>query len=209
VVLGGDQPDGTVEQDKGRLNVVQAHAGTPGPTVSSTDQLVTSALPVDVDDSDKKQVVYSLPIEAPVKGEVLAFDSRFTTSISPLHYNAFISSRVILGQHPDDARSRGIAKHAIPLKGQGTESNGFNCTLGESGFANPCTTVKAGAVRFKRDVVDKDTGQPATIYLNVLGGAKALLAEQVQPGDRATLGALPNGLTVARYAPPSGGVQAP
>ena len=70
-------------------------------------------------------------------------------------------------------------------------------------------TVKAGAVRFKRDVVDKDTGQPATIYLNVLAGAKPLLAEAVNPGDRAVLNSLPGGLTVARYSPADGGVYPP
>ena len=34
VVLGGDQPDGSVEQDKGRLNVIQAHANVPAPSRS-------------------------------------------------------------------------------------------------------------------------------------------------------------------------------
>ena len=209
VVLGGDQPDGSVAQDKGRLNLVQSHAGVPDPSVASNNELVTTELPVQIEDSEKKRVVYSMPIQAPKKGEVIAFDSRFTTSISALHYNTFISSRVITAKGPTDTDSRGIAKHAIPLKGQATESNGFNCTLGTSGFPNPCTTIKAGAVKFKRDVVDNDTGEPATIYLNVLAGAKPLLAEKVDEGDRVALGSLPDGLTVARYAAASGGVQAP
>ena len=34
VVLGADQPDGSVEQDKGRLNLVQAHADVPAPAVA-------------------------------------------------------------------------------------------------------------------------------------------------------------------------------
>jgi len=69
--------------------------------------------------------------------------------------------------------------------------------------------VKAGAVRIDRDVVDKDTGEPATIYLNVLAGAKPLLAEKVDESDRVALGSLPGGLTVARYGASSGGVVAP
>jgi hypothetical protein len=209
VVLGGDQPDGSVAQDKGRLNLVQAHAGIPDPTVTSSTDLVTTELPLTIADAEKKRVVYSVPVQAPQKGEVLAFDTRFTTGIGSLHYNTFISSRVITAKGPTDTKSRGYAKRAIPLKGQATESNGFNCTLGPSGFTNACTTVKAGAVRFERDVIDHHTDQPATIYLNVLAGAKPLLAEKVDESDRVALGSLPGGLTVARYSPGSGGVTAP
>ena len=209
VVLGGDKPDGSVEQDKGRLNVIQAHGDVPAPKVTSTNDLVSSKLPLGVDDSDKEQVVYSMPIKAPQKGEVIAFDTRFTANINALHYNNFIASQVILAQHPDVTRTRGIAKRADPLNGKATEVNGFNCTLGQSGYPSPCTSVKAGALRFKRDVLDKDTGEPATIYLNVLAAAKPKLTEKIEPGDKVAVGALPHGLTVTRYASASGGVQAP
>ncbi len=209
VVLGADQPDGSVKQDKGRLNLVQAHADVAAPTTSTAASLVNTELPLTIDDSEKRRTVYSMPIAAPQKGEVLAFDSSFLTNISALRFNTFISSRVIVGEQPSSTKSTGIAKNAIPLKGQGTESNGFNCTLGPSGFANPCTTAKAGAVRFQRDVVDKATGDPATVYLNVLAGAKPLLAEKVNQSDRVHLTALPPGLTVTRYAPASGGVAVP
>ncbi len=201
VVLGADQPDGSVEQDKGRLNVVQSHAAVPAPTLSSSDALVNTELPLTIDDSAKRRVVYSVPIAAPLKGEVVTFDATFLTGISALRFNTFISSRVITAESPTDAKSRGIAKGAIPLKGQATESNGFNCTLGASGYANACTSRKAGAVEFSRDVVDKKTDEPATIYLNVLAGAKPLLAEKVDETDKVSLGSLPGGLTVSRYTP--------
>jgi hypothetical protein len=209
VVLGADRPDGSVAQDKSRLNMVQSHSDVPDPNVVSSNDLVNTELPLTIEDSEKKRVVYSIPIQNATKGEVLAFDARFTTSISSLHYNTFISSRVITAKDPADTKSRGYAKRAIPLKGQATESNGFNCTLGPSGFANACTTVKSGAVRFERDVIDRHTDQPATIYLNVLAGAKPLLAEKVNPGDRVALGSLPGGLTVTRWGGSSGGVTAP
>jgi hypothetical protein len=209
VVLGADRPDGSVTQDKGRLNVVQAHADVPEPTVTSSEALVNTELPLTVNDSEKRRVVYSVPIPAPQKNDVLAFDARYLTGISSLRFNTFVSSRVITAASPTDTKPLKFAKNAIPLKGQATESNGFNCTLGPSGYANPCTNVKAGAVRFVRDVVDPDTGAPATVYLNVLAGAKPLLAEKVRDSDRVSLGALPGGLTVARYGSGSGGVQAP
>ena len=39
-------------------------------------------------------------------------------------------------------------------------------------------------MRIARDVVDKTTGEPATLYLNVLAGAKPLLAEKVNDSTR-------------------------
>jgi hypothetical protein len=202
VVLGADRPDGSVVQDKGRLNLVQAHADVRAPTLSGSDALVTPELPLTISNSEKRRVVYSVAVPAPLKGEALAFDASFLAGISALRFNTFISSRVIVAETSTDTKSRGIAKNAIPLKGQATESNGFNCTLGASGYANPCTTVKAGSVAFIRDVVDKATGAPATVYLNVLAGAKPLLAEKgARDLDKVSLAPLPCGLSVWRYTP--------
>ena len=201
VVLGADRPDGSVAQDKGRVNLGQAHAAAPGPSVSASNQLVNPDLPLTITDSEKRRVVYSVPIAAPQKGEILTFDASFVAGISAVHFNTFISSRVITAETPTSTDARGIAKNAIPLKGQATESNGFNCTLGSSGFPNPCTVVKAGGVEFSRDVFDKSTGQPATVYLNVLGAAKPLLAEKVNEIDKVSLGATTSGFTVSRYTP--------
>jgi len=201
VVLGADQPDGSVEQDKGRLNLVQAHADVPAPRISASETLINSSLPLAIEDSAKRRVVYSVPIEAPLEGEVLAFDASFMTGISALRFNSFISSRVIVATDPTKPKSTGKADTAIPLKGQATESNGFNCTLGASGYANPCTTRKSGAIRFQETVVENRTGEPKTLYLNVLAGAKPLLAEKVDETDLVSLAALPGGLTVARYGP--------
>ena len=201
VVLGADRPDRTVQQDKGRLNVVQARSKVPAPTVSSSAALVNTQLPLTEGKHEKRRVVYSVPIPAPRKGEILAFDASFAADISGLRFNTFIGSRVLMGLDPTATTSEGLAKTSIPLRGQASESNGFNCTLGPSGFANPCTTVKAGATRISRDVIDETTGLPATLYLNVVASAKPLLAQKVDPARPVVLGALGSGLTVARYAP--------
>jgi hypothetical protein len=201
VIVGADEPDGSVKQDKGRLNVVQAHADVPPPTRSSSATVVTPDLPVTLPDRERKRVIYSVPISGPRKGEVLAFDASFQISINALRYNSFIASRVILGDSPTATESTGIAKPTIPFRGQATESNGFNCTLGSSGYANPCTVVKAGATRITRDALDPSTGLPATLYLNVLASAKPLLAERPDPSRRAAISAVGPGLVVDRYAP--------
>ena len=202
VVLGGDQPDGSVQQDKGRINIVQAHATVPAPQTGQTNTLVQPTLPLTIGDSEKRRVVYSLPVVSPQRGEVLTFDSSFLSGISALRFNTFISSRVILGETPTSAKSTGIAKRATAYKGQGTESNGFNCTLGPSGYANPCTTVKAGALQITRKFTTEYGETPVTLYLNVLAGAKPLLpGTKVTSDEVVSLGATDEGLIAARYGP--------
>ena len=202
VVLGGDQPDGSVEQDKGRLNLVQAHPTVPLPQTSQTSALVEPTLPLTIGDSEKRRVVYSLPIVGPQQGEVLTFDTSFRTDITALRFNTFISSRVILGETPTSAKSTGLAKRATAYKGQGTESNGFNCTLGLSGYANPCTTIKAGALQITRKFKTVYGEEPTTLYLNVLAGAKPLLpGTKVTDDQTVALGATEQGLIAARYGP--------
>ena len=202
IVLGGDQPDGSVQQDKGRLNLVQAHPIVPAPQTVQTSALVEPTLPLTIGDSEKRRVVYSLPIVAPQQGEVLTFDTSFLAGISALRFNTFISSRVILGVSPTSAKSTGLAKRATAYKGQGTESNGFNCTLGPSGYANPCTTIKAGALQITRKFKTVYGEEPTTLYLNVLAGAKPLLpGKKVTDDEFVSLGATDEGLIAARYTP--------
>jgi hypothetical protein len=200
VVLGGDRPDGSLEQDKGRVTVIQARKDVPAPFRSRSVQLLRDRLPLTVEDFDKRRIVYSVPIPAPREGEVLAFDAKFVSAISALPFNTFISARVIIATGPSKTHSTNKAETAVPLKGEATESNGFNCTLGPSGFANPCIARKSGAVRFKETVVEKRTGEPKTLYLNVLAGAKPLLADTVRSINRVSLAAQPVGLTVWRYS---------
>ena len=143
-----------------------------------------------------------MPIVAPQQGEILTFDTSFRTDISALRFNTFISSRVILGESPTSAKSTGLAKRATEYKGQGTESNGFNCTLGISGYTNPCTTVKAGALQITRKFKTVYGEEPTTLYLNVLAGAKPLLSETKVTDDQVvSLGATEQGVIAARYGP--------
>ena len=207
VVVGADQPDGSVKQDKGRLNVVQSAQGVAGPAQSFSNELVNTSAPASANDKEKKRVVYSVPIFAPRKGEILAFDASFVTSISALHFNTFVAARVIVADTPASAETEknGIARKAALGKGAASESNGFNCTLGSSGYANPCTVVKAGATRIIRDAVDP-AGQPATLYLNVVVSGKPLNTEDSGTAPEIAL-AQGTGLTVQRFTPPLGSVK--
>jgi hypothetical protein len=200
VVLGGDRPDGSLEQDKGRLTVIQAHEGVRAPAVSTNAGLLHHTLPLTIADSDKRRIVYSIPIFGPQRGEVIAFDVKFLTAINALPFNTFITSRVIVADGPFETEPTKKAKTSTKFQGQATEANGFDCTLGPSGYSNPCITHKTGAIRFRRDVTHK-RGAPANLWLNVIAGAKPLLATRVRSSNTVELAAMPNGITIWRYSP--------
>ena len=197
VVLGADRPDGSVAQDKGRLNVIQAGADVPPPAASGSATLVNSSLPLTEGNGVKRRVVYSVAIPAPKKGEVLAFDSTYVADLTGLRFNTFIATRVILAETPTSTKPSGIARGSLN-RGNATEANGFNCTLGRSGYTSPCTVAKAGATRITEDALDP-AGVPATLYLNVVASAKPLLDDRVKGSPVLTLRAA-EGLKVLRYA---------
>ena len=202
VVLGADLPNGQVKKDKGRLNLVHTRSTVPAPVPLSSNQIVTPSLPLTEPDKERRRSVYSVPIEAPRKGEVLAFDASFGIDIAALRYNTFVATKVIVASSPTETDPSDLARSASPLRANATESNGFNCTLGRSGYSNPCTVVKAGATKITRDVLD-EYGLPGTLYLNVVASAKPLLTESAPGNPVATL--IPgNGLNVLRYTPPPG-----
>jgi hypothetical protein len=199
VVLGADLPDGGVKQDKGRLNVIQARSEVSAPVETATAALANSTLPLTEGKKVKRRVIHSIPVPAPRKGEVLAFDGSYVATIDELPFNTFISSRVILAAEPAGTDPSGLARSAVQLRGDATEANGFNCTQGPSGYPTPCTVEKAGAIRLTKDALDEATGQPATLYLNLVASAKPLLAEKVKRAQQVTLGTA-GGLRMARYS---------
>jgi hypothetical protein len=200
VVLGGDRPDGSVAQDKGRLSVVHARAEVPAPAMLSSSELVNSDLPLTEGNKEKRRVIHSVAVDAPKKGDVLAFDGGWLATIDQLPFNTFLNTRVVVAESPTATGPTGLARSAVQFRGDATESNGFNCTQGPSGFATPCNVVKAGAIRITQDAVDPTTGLPVTLYVNLVAAAKPLLAKSVK-NDQRVLVSPTTGLTVARFAP--------
>jgi len=201
VVLGDDNPDGSVTQDKGRLHVIRASAQTPAPTEASSNVLVNAELPLTEPDKVKRRVVFSLELPPAKKGEVLAIDGSFLASIRHLPFNTFISSRLIVAESPVATQPSGLARSSADLRGNASEANGFNCTQGPSGYRTPCTSVKTGAVKFRRDVVD-EAGNPVPLYANLVAAAKPLLTEKVKRSQRVRLSAADGGLRVVRFTTP-------
>jgi hypothetical protein len=182
VVLGGDRPDGSIAQDKGRLNVIVDPPAAVSPSASTSTALVNDSVPVGPDIRETRRVIYSVEIPAGRKGDVLAVDASYFASLDGLRFNAFIGSRVIVAESPASTKPSGIAKKAALLTGHVTETNGFNCTLGRSGYASPCTVVKAGATQLIRNAVDRE-GEPVPLYVNLVSAVAPKLPETLEPDD--------------------------
>jgi hypothetical protein len=180
VVVGADLPDGQIEQDKGRINLVTESPDDPLPVESSSSELLNDSLSLDEPDKEKRRVVHSVEIPAARKGDVLAVDATYMAGIDDVHYNTFIGSRVIVADDPLSTKPSGIGKEIARSNGNATEHNGFNCTLGKSGFSNPCMAVKAGATRITHDAVD-DQGEPVPLYVNLVAGAAPKFPEGPGP----------------------------
>ena len=196
VVLGGDRPDGSVVQDKGRLNAVVKPALAASPSLSTSTALVNTSVPVNPEISETRRVIYSVEIPAGNEGDVLAFDASYVASLDGLRFNTFIGSRVIVAESPLSTKPSGIAKKVALFDGHATEVNGFNCTLGRSGYPSPCTVVKAGATRLERDAVDH--GEEVPLYVNLVSAATPKLTEGLEPDDVVNVSPS-SGLSVLRF----------
>ena len=201
VVLGADLPDGGVKGDKGRLNVVQARGEVPPPAGQSTLELVSDALPL-TEGKKRSSAASSTRSRSPRRPRARCSPSTAATRrrSGSCAFNTFISSRVILAETPTATESQRAGRSAVALRGDATEANGFNCTQGPSGFASPCTSVKAGAIRITKDAVDSigPAGDPVP---ELVGSAKPLLVdERVKRSQRIELG-VSSGLALARYTP--------
>jgi hypothetical protein len=197
VVLGGDLPDGGVVQDKGRLNVVIQPPGAQPPIGSTSGTLVNGSVPVAEEQKHTRRVIHSVEIAGAGAGDVLAFDTAYLAGIEHLFFNTFIGSRVVIADSPTSTKPSELAKETVQFKGHGTESNGFNCTQGRSGYRSPCTVAKAGAIRIKRDP-DGVGGQPVPLYVNVASAVAPKLSVDAQPDDFVTVSPL-SGLRVLRF----------
>jgi hypothetical protein len=165
VLLGGNEGEETVKQDKASIDAVRIRPADPaqvppeppnGTTIDSTSEPLVTGL--SLDDPPRTAAVYSVPLEGGVKeGDQIAARGLLITGITGLRHNANITTRIIL---TDSAVS------PYPLLGEGenarqrgliTESNGFNCTQ----RITPCQTVKAGVKR-----VEENAAGP--LYVNLV-----------------------------------------
>jgi len=199
ILVGADRPNGTVRQDKGRLDLVLLRGQVPAPASFQTRKLISRSIPVAPTGRRGKRVVYSQRVRRLHKGDVLEARGKHLVSIASLPYSAFVSTRLILAKNRSDVLSSGLARRVGTLAGQLVELNGFNCTHGPSAYRSPCLTRKAGAIRIRRNAVDR-RGRPVALRVNLVVGGKAKRTV-ASPGDR--MHAVRGGrLSVRRYRAP-------
>lgn len=188
LAVGGIRPNGSVPQDRGRLNVVRYH---PAADVDRERQRITKPTNRKLPLTQKRTVVYSAPLPELRAGEQLTVEATANVDISKLPYNVIVSSQLILTDSPN-ATDRGLAKKITTGRGEFDEGNGFNCTQN----LRFCTIRKLGVMRMKRDAVRN--GQPVTLYATLVtnAGPKHLKAKS---SDRVKV-RNDGGLQVERFA---------
>ena len=71
--------------------------------------------------------VYSVKLSNLQRGDILVAVAKQRTSISPVPYNVFVGTRIILTGRRVAARANRLGRRVSSLSGQ-FRSNGFNCT---------------------------------------------------------------------------------
>lgn len=156
LLIGGNPPDGSVSQDRGRVNAVVLRPGSqPKPDVSK--RLRESRLRL----NEKRVVIYSKRLRSLDRGDQLTVEGRAIVDVSHLPYPARVTSQMVLADRPDQTHPGRVARHVARGGPEITESNGFNCTHPRS----PCVVHKVGIVRIARDVRD-GSGDPIPLYAN-------------------------------------------
>lgn len=191
LIVGEDEPDGTIVQDKGRVNAVRLRPIVPGPephgkvkTYRTSDPEVSKP---GIGDSSglNKTVVFSQRLKNLRRGAQLAVNGRMRTDISELPYNVLVQSKLILATARRSTDSSALVKQVAALDGELAEGNGTNCTKADT----PCLTRKVGVGRLVAD-------SPRALYVNLVVGTKAL-RHTPDPGD--TVKVTSGSLTVVRY----------
>ena len=195
LIIGTDRPDGTVEQDKGRLNAIEIPPGAQ-PRVKRYRATRRRSRTLPVKEDGGRRVVYSVRVPGLRRGDALAVEAKQVTVISALPYAAYVSDEIVLARSP---RAVEPARPSVASeRGYATEANGFNCTQGPSQFQTPCTSSKAGAIAIRRDSVGPRAG-PRALYVNLVSRSKPKHVSAA-PGDVARVGRR-GFLSVVRYRP--------
>jgi hypothetical protein len=185
LMVGGQRPDGSIPQDRGRINAIRFHPGDQ-PTIAGQ----TSGEPVHrrVDPDFRKHVVYSKQLNELEAGEQLEVSGKLRTKIGGLPYNVRTSAQLVLtarskATHPNDA-----VRRAAKLGGQIDELNGFNCTRNRPS----CVIRKVGVVQ-----IEQNLDQPLFVNLITIVGPKKT---RPGPGDQVKI-AGGGHVRVVRYPP--------
>lgn len=185
LLIGGNKPDGSIPQDRGRVNAVLLRPGNgdfPAPRV--TRQRTIRSMKLD----NERRVIYSQRFDQLRAGDGLEVQADAFTDRSRLPYSTITATQVILAEGPRKTHSGALAKGAV-RGGEITETNGFNCTRRKA----VCISRKVGVAE-----VARDARRPLYVNVVMLVGPKRVSARS---GDRQRV-LRRGGLSVTRYRAP-------
>ena len=190
LLIGEDEPDGSVGHDKGRLNAIRFSPGNQSavePVVTPTPLITEKAI-----EKSNREVVYSQELTGLKEGDQIAANALLHTSIAHLDYVVQMGSRLVVADSPIATGPGKQGKKYTDPPGEITESNGFNCTP----RSPECTTNKVGVITITRDA-ETNSGDPVPLYANfVFKTAKP--GATAPSGDRVLIGP-GGGLATTRY----------
>lgn len=171
LAVGGLRPNGTVPQDRGRLNLVHFAPTIPkGSRQSEAHARKTPHLRLNQD----RAAIYSQRFRHLKPGSQMSVSAKARIDISSVPYNVVLSSQLIVTDKSGDV-VRGVAAHSVSQRGELDEGNGFNCTKNK----NQCTIHKVGVLRVEKPL--RTRGGDLYITLVTRAGPKRT---EAAPSDR-------------------------
>jgi hypothetical protein len=166
ILIGANNRNGKVKQDKGRLNAIRTRnpltAPPPDPLGTftvGTSEPTTNAISLN---PEAEAVIYSVELPGLVDHEQLYARAGLTTDVSLLQHNANVSTRIVLADTPTGTDPGVLGSQVAELNGEITENNGFNCTRKQT----PCPSNKVGVIEIKKNAT---APLYANLVLNVSG----------------------------------------
>jgi hypothetical protein len=177
LAVGGLRPNGTVPQDRGRLNLIRfSPADEPQHRTATTSRTVTRRLPLD----QKRSPVLARRLHGLDRGDQLVVSATASVDISALPYNVVLSSQLIVTDRSGDV-VRGRGASFVSSRGELDEGNGFNCTQNKG----RCSIHKVGVVTVERRPRTR-SGRPMPLFVSLVTRAGPKHREAAS-GDRVTV----------------------
>jgi hypothetical protein len=174
LVVGGNQPDGYIAQDRGRISAIRLRGrGSPDLRKLRTDRLRNRKLRLD----RRKRVIYSTRV--PVRGgDVIAASAKLILATGTVPYRFRTGAQLITARRATETTSRGYARRWVSERGEVGEMNGFNCTQNRP----RCVLSKVGMLRVWQR--SRATSKPLFINLVAEVNPKSAVARR---GDRVVI----------------------
>ena len=189
VMVGGQQPDGHIPQDRGRINAIRIRDLSPADfqTLRTDVRRHRHLRP-----NFQRRVVYSQRLNRLRDGDQLAVQATMRTGIAQLRYAVRASARLILADSPNAVHQGNFVRHHAFGRGEISENNGSNCTQDE----RTCLYRKVGVLEMRRSAVDA-RGRPVPLYVNLITVVGPKLTKP-RAGDRIDIRRR-GGIEVTRY----------